>query len=136
MRRASRTAGRSTPLQVEPRIREYWGWIAWALYLLVTLDLLTTFYAAAVVGPQAESNPVMAWLIVQPLSVVVAINVGVVVLAAVFFRCLMGTLRRTPAPYDRYFAVVIEVWLGGLLAAGLFVFANNVAVIVHGASLL
>lgn len=119
----------------ERRIQEYWSWIAVALFLLVTVDLLTTIYAAAVVGVGAESNPIMRWLLRQSLPILVGVNLAAVVLVTVGFAGLMRMLRRTPRPYARYFALGIEVWLGLLLAAGLFVFANNLVVIVYGASL-
>lgn len=121
---------------VDRRIGEYWQWIAVALFLLVTVDLLTTLYAVAVVGIGAEANPAMAWLLGQPLAVLVVVHIGVAVLACGFFYALMEMLRRTPEPYERYFAYAVELWLGLLVAAGLVVFANNVAVIVFGESLL
>ena len=124
------------PAVTESRIEEYWSWVAVALFLLVTVDLLTTLAAARAVGPGAEANPLVRWALDRSLSLLVAVNVAVVVLAAAFFWALMAMLRRTPAPYHRHFALVIELWLGALLAAGLFVFANNLVVVVFGASLL
>jgi hypothetical protein len=129
-------AARLWPIVDDGLYREYWSWVAVALFLLVTVDLLTTLFAAAVLGPAAESNPLMAWLIGQPLGVLVGVNVAVVVLATVFFYGVVRMLDRTPPPYDGYFAVVVELWLGALVAAGLFVFANNLSVIVLGDSLL
>lgn len=121
---------------VDPLIEEYWSWVAVALYLLVSVDLLTTLYAAADVGVGAETNPLMAWLLGQHLAVIVGVNVAVVVLAAAFFHALVEMLRATPPAYRRYFAAGIEAWLGGLVAAGLVVFANNLSVIVLGRGLL
>lgn len=121
---------------LEERIEEYWGWVAVALFLLVSLDLLTSLYAAADVGVAAESNPVMAWIIASPLPVILAVHLGVVVLAVGFFYGLMEMLRATPAPYHVPFAVGVELWLGGLVAVGLWIFANNLSVIVLGQSLI
>jgi hypothetical protein len=121
---------------LEPRITEYWSWVAVALYLLVTVDLLTTLYAAAAVGTEAEANPLVAWLIAQPVSVLVTVNLTTVVLVAAFFYGVMEMLRATPPRARPYFAGVIELWLGGLIAVGLFVFANNLSVIVLGRGLL
>ena len=126
----------ATATRLESRIEEYWSWAAVALYLLVTVDLLTTMFAAAELGIALESNPLMAWLLTRPLWVIVGVNLVAVVLAGVFFYGLMQTLRRTPSPYDRYLAGAVEAWLGGLVAAGLLVFTNNLAVIVLGRSLL
>lgn len=120
----------------ESRIEEYWDWIAVALFLLLGVDLLTTLAAARVVGVGAESNPLMRWLLGRDIVVVIAAHLVVVVLVTGCFRLLIGHLRRTPAPADRYFALLIEAWLGVLVAVGLGVFANNLTVIVLGQSLL
>ncbi len=40
-------------------MEEYWDWVAVALFLLVTVDMLTTMFAAAALGPVAEANPLM-----------------------------------------------------------------------------
>jgi hypothetical protein len=120
----------------ESRIEEYWDWIAVALFLLLAVDLLTTLAAARVVGPGAERNPLMRWLLGRDVVVVIAAHLVAVTLVTGCFRLLIGRLRRTPPPTDRYFALLIEVWLGVLVAVGLAVFANNLAVIVLGGSLL
>jgi len=120
----------------ESRIEEYWDWIAVALFLLLAVDLLTTLAAARLVGAGAERNPLMRWLLGRDLAVVVAAHLVATVLATGCFRLLIGRLRRTPSPADRYFALLIEAWLGVLVAVGLAVLANNLAVIVLGRSLL
>jgi hypothetical protein len=114
----------------------YWDWVAVAMFLLITVDLLTTLFAAASYGAGAESNPVVAWLLGQPVWLVVVVNLAAVVLNGVFFYALDEAMHATPEPYDRYFAAGVELWLGSLIAVGLFVFANNLVVIVHGASLV
>jgi len=119
-----------------PPIEGYWSWVAVALFLLITVDLLTSMYAAAVVDIDSEFNPVMQWLLGQPAVVIAAVNIGVVALAGLFFYGLRELLRYAPAPQRRVLAVVVELWLGLLVAAGLFVFVNNLAVIVLGESLL
>lgn len=121
---------------IAARIDEYWAWATAALFLLVTVDLLTTMYAAAVVGPGAEANPLIRWALGQPLPVLVGVNLGAVVFAAVVFRGLMETYRVTPARVRPYYGLLIEAWLGLLVAAGLAVFANNLSVIVLGESLV
>lgn len=120
---------------LEPRVREYWDWIAVALFLLTTIDMTTTMYAASLVGLGAEANPVVRWVLGQGFPAFVAVNLVAVCMVAVLFYGLVEMLQATPEPYDQYLAVSIETWLGGLLAAGLIVFANNLAVIVHGQSL-
>jgi hypothetical protein len=125
-----------TPGVTESRIEEYWDWIAVALFLLLSVDLLTSLAAARLVGAGAESNPLMRWLLGRTTLVVVGAHLGVVVLVTGFFRLLLDRLRRTPSPADYYFALLIEGWLGVLVAVGLGVFANNLSVIVLGRSLL
>ncbi|WP_277555645.1 hypothetical protein [Halobaculum limi] len=121
---------------ITDRVQEYWSWAAVALFLLITVDLLTTMYAAALVGIQYESNPVVRWALGQPVSVLVAMNLAATVIAVVVFYGLIETYRVTPAHARPYYGVVIETWLGLLVASGLFVFANNLSVIVLGGSLL
>ncbi|WP_280536318.1 hypothetical protein [Halopenitus sp. POP-27] len=116
--------------------REFWGWTGAALFLLITVDLLTSMYAVAVVGVEHESNPVMAWLLTRPVSVLAGVHLAAAGLLIVLFYGLAQLVRETPAPYRGPFKRLIEGFLGLLLAAGLFVFANNLAVIVYGRSLL
>lgn len=122
--------------QVQRRIEEYWEWVAVALFLLLSLDLLTTYYAAATVGTGAEANPLVAWLLGRSLAVVVAVHLAVAVLSVGCFAALMRLYRRTPRRYRGGFGLLIELWLGGLVAVGLAVVANNVSVVVLGRSLL
>lgn len=118
------------------RVEEYWDWFAMALFLLVTLDLLTTAGAIAEYGLDAEINPVIVWLVRQgPLAVLLA-HLVVVVLTTVAFAGVVRMLRRANPPYDIYLEYTVECWLGLLLLAGLVVFANNLSVIVLGRSLL
>ncbi|WP_251342898.1 hypothetical protein [Haloplanus halophilus] len=124
-----------TPDVTESRIEEYWDWIAVALFLLLTVDLLTTLAAARLVGRGAESNPLMRWLVGRSTLVVIGAHLAVVVVVTGFFRLLLDRLRLTPPPADHYFALLIEGWLGVLVAVGLAVFANNLAVIVLGRGL-
>ncbi|MFC7096357.1 hypothetical protein [Halobaculum marinum] len=121
---------------IADRVEEYWAWAAGALFLLVTVDLLTTMYAAAAVGRAAEANPLVRWALGHPLPVLVALNLAAVVLAAVVFHGVFETYRVTSPRVRPYYGLVIETWLGLLLAAGLAIYANNLTVIVLGASLL
>lgn len=130
------TRTRDDPDRIEPRIREYWSWIAVALFLLIPLDLLTSLAAASMYGLEAESNPIMAWLLARSLPVIVAVNLAAVGLAAGCFAGVAETLRRTPPPYRRYFALLVELWLALLVASGVALFANNFAVIILGRSLV
>ncbi|WP_318569635.1 hypothetical protein [Salinigranum marinum] len=115
---------------------EYWDWFAVALFLLVTVDLLTTLGAAARFGVGAEANPVVAALLAGPTWRLVAANLATVVAVTCGFAALLGLLRRTPLRQRPGFALAVEAWLGLLVAGGLIVFANNLTVVVHGVSLL
>jgi hypothetical protein len=118
------------------RGEEYWDWLTVALFLLVTVDLLTTLGAAARFGVGAEANPLVAALLSGPLWALVAANLVAVVVAAGGFAALLRLLQETPPRLQERFALTVELWLGLLVAGGLLVFANNLAVVVHGASLL
>lgn len=118
------------------RIGEYWDWIAVSLFLLVTVDMLTTMFAAERLGTAAEANPLMRWALEQGTTTLVAVNLAVVVLAVAFFYALVEMLERSPERLRRPLALAVEVWLGLLVFAGLLVLANNLAAIVLGASLL
>lgn len=122
--------------RLEQRIDEYWEWIAVALFLLLAVDLLTTLYAGARLGVEGEANPIMAWLLVQPVTLLIAVHLGAAFLAVACFYALMEMLRQAPPGVRPYFAFAVELWLGFLLTAGLLVFANNTAVIILGRSLL
>ncbi|MFB6176951.1 MAG: hypothetical protein ABEI99_07395 [Halobaculum sp.] len=132
----ARSGGGSADSSLSDRIEEYWNWIAVALFLLTTVDLLTTLFAAAVVGTASEANPLVRWLLRRSLVDLVVVNLLAVVLAALGFRGIVATFERTPPRLRPYYAVVIEAWIGLLLAVGLGVFANNLSVIVLGRSLL
>lgn len=117
-------------------IREYWDWFAVALFVLITLDMLTTRFAASIAGPEAEINPIMLWVLEQNVMVLTGVNLAAGLIATGSFYVLMQLLEVSHPPYDRYLGLGIEIWLGGLIAAGLFVFANNMTVIVHGRSII
>lgn len=107
-----------------------------ALFLLITLDMISSRYAAVTAGPMAEANPIMRWVLRQDVIVLTTVNLLAGMIAVGSFYLLMRLLESSQPPYDRYLALGIELWLGGLIAVGLFVFANNIAVIVHGQSIL
>ena len=120
----------------DPEVSEKAAWTAVALFLLVSLDLLTSLSAAAVVGVDREVNPLMAWLLSGSFAVLVGVHLAVLVVAGTLFYGLAELVRTTPPRYRRPFQVVIEAFLGLLVAAGLFLLANNVAVVVRGSSLV
>jgi hypothetical protein len=122
--------------RTHPDESEYWSWVAGALYILLTADLLTTLYAADIHGVAAEANPYMRWALGEGLSVVVILNVSALVVLAGLFAGYFRLLRTAEGTEAWVLARSFEVWIGGVIAVGLFVFANNLAVIVYGRSLI
>jgi hypothetical protein len=102
------------------RLEEYWDWFAVALFVLITVDMLTTMYAAAHAGPAAEANPFMRWAIGQGVLAMTAVNLAATVLAVGIFYGLMRLFEDAGQPWDRYAAVGVELWLGTLIAGGLW----------------
>lgn len=117
------------------KIDEYWDWVVVALFLLITVNLLTSMYAMAAVGLEHESNPLMAWLFSQSLAVIITAHIGVAIVASLLFYLLFELVRLTPDPYRGIVMLSVETFLGLLIAIGLFVFANNLTTIVFGQSL-
>jgi len=128
-------ASRIVPTDVEARRPEYWSWIAVVLFLLLAVDLLTTTVAVQQFGLAAEGNPVMQWLLAQGPGVVLAAHLAVVVLVAAFCYGAIETIAVAETPTRGRLALVFEVWIGLLVSAGLFLFANNLSAIVLRASL-
>ncbi|MFB6132818.1 MAG: hypothetical protein ABEJ44_05370 [Halanaeroarchaeum sp.] len=117
-------------------LEEYWDWFAVALFILITVDMVTTVYAAWYVDAAAEANPLMRWAIGRGMVTVTIVNLVATGVAVGGFNTLMQVVEATDPPYDRIVALGVEVWLGLIISGGLFVFANNLFVIVHGQSLL
>jgi len=123
--------------RVDPGVRrEYWSWVAAALYLLLSVDLLSTLYAAASYGAAAEANPYVQWALANGVAVLVGLNLAALLALAALFYGYMRLLAATRGVEAWMLARGFEAWVGCLLAAGLFVFANNLSVVVHGRSLL
>lgn len=121
---------------LDTRVSEYWNWIAVSLFLLTTVDMITTMYAVHLFGVVDEANPLIRWSLLEGPLIFASLNLLALVLVTVLFDQVMRMLAATPEPFDRYLAVLIEVWLGGLLAVGLLVFANNLMVIFFESSLI
>lgn len=117
------------------RRREYWSWAAGALYILLTLDLITTLYAASIYGPSAEANPWMRWALQEGVETLVLVNLAALVVLAILFYGMIELTVRAPERYQQSIALTFEVWLALVLAVGLVVFANNLSVIILGENL-
>ena len=125
---------RTRPL--ERRLETYWRWFAIVLFVVITLDMLTTMYATDAVGLQAEANPLIRMALERGVLWYTALNLVVLFVSVGGFKVLSRVAQASDPPYDRYFERVLQLWLGLLLAAGLFVFVNNLSVIVYGQSLV
>jgi len=117
-------------------LEEYWSWTGAALYLLLPVDLLTTLYAVALYGLTAEANPIVRRALGHDVPRLVAINLAVLAVAVLLVTAYMRLLGRTRGVEAWVLARSFELWVGSLLAAGLFVFANNLSVIFLGRSLI
>jgi len=117
-------------------IEEYWSWTAGALYLLLTLDLLTTIYAAGLYGHAAEANPLVRQALDAGVPSLVVLNLLALLAVAALVYGYIELLTAVRGVRAWVMARSFELWVGGLVAAGLFVFANNLSVIVLGGSLV
>lgn len=126
----------STRTGLEPRVDGYWGWVAVALFLLLAVDFFTSAYAASAVGLEHEINPLVSWLLAQPIAVVIGAYAVVGALVVALFAVLFELVRGLPAGYRGSVALWIEAFLGLLVAVGLFALANNLLVIGFGRSLI
>lgn len=107
------------------------GWVAVALSRLFSVDLLRSC-AAAVVGTDAEANPLAVRLLDEPLGVLLGVHLLVTPATVGRFVGLMRLYRRTPASRRRGFDLLTECWPGLLVAAGLLVSVNDLPVPVRG----
>jgi len=124
------------PIPSHRRHQEYWDWVAVALFLLLSVDLLTTVFAVKVAGVAGEANPIVAWAFERGMGWLLGINLLALLVLVALFHGLITLARRSPEPLDDVVALSFEVWIGGLIAAGLFVFANNLVVILEGRDLV
>ncbi|MFW5905778.1 MAG: hypothetical protein ACOCUO_02935 [archaeon] len=118
------------PVPRRKRPDEYWSWAGVALFLLLTVDLLTTLVASHVVGIHAEANPIVRWALERGVEWLVVVNLGALVLLVVLFYGLIRLTLETPEPYDTVVATSFEVWIGLLVGSGLVIFANNLLVVL------
>jgi len=139
-----RRQDQSTPntSSVSPRplarrqIDVYWRWFAISLFLLLPVDLLTTYGAAAQYGLAYEVNPLMRWLLPRGIIAITVVHIGLVAVSAVGFWGILVAIKRTPPPLRRPLVRGLEAWLALLIVAGVLVVMNNLAVIVVGESLV
>lgn len=121
---------------LERRIRLWWVWFALALYLLITIDMITTMGSIAKYGIAVEGNPLMQRLFQQGLLAVVVVNLAVTAFAGGCFQAVVSLVRRMAPARARYFAYCVEAWLGILVLGGMLLALNNLGALLFGYSLL
>ena len=122
--------------EVRRRHQRYWKWFARALFLLLTLDILTTLLATAVYGTDAEINPFMVWLIELGPVVLILVHLLALVGVTLAFSQVIKVIESVASPADVALEVLLEIWLGLLLTAGFVIVINNLFVIVFGRSVV
>lgn len=115
---------------------EYWSWVSIALYLLIPLDLLTTIYAAKLYGIIHESNIIMRFLLDKNPIFLTTIHILLLIMVAFFFYFIELLYEKTNGKEELFFEKIIEVYLGLLIAFGLFIFSNNLTIIILGRDLI
>ncbi|GGL53280.1 DUF5658 family protein [Halocalculus aciditolerans] len=116
----------------EQRRRRYWRRAGLALFVLLTVDLLTTALAVRAYGVGGEANPIMAYLLGSGFAVLLGVHLAVLAVLAALFYALIELAVRAPSPFDEVVAASFEVWSALLVVAGVVVAANNLAVVFFG----
>ena len=118
------------PVPHRDRPDEYWSWAGVALFLLLTVDLLTTMFASRTIGIHAEANPIVRWALERGVVVLVSVNLLALLVLGLLFYGLIRLTIEAPEPYNDVVATGFEVWIGFLVASGLVIFANNLLVML------
>jgi hypothetical protein len=117
-------------LDIDRHVERWWFLFAVALFLLIPLDLFTTFLAITKHGTVVEANPVMRWLFEQGIVVVTVVNLFVAGLTVYMFHAALGRIRNAPPSYHSTLISVVHVWIAVLLVAGVVLTTNNLLVFV------
>ncbi|HKJ59766.1 MAG TPA: hypothetical protein VKA37_11080 [Halobacteriales archaeon] len=127
-------AAHTRPL--ERRLETYWWWFAVVLFVVITLDMVTTMYATNSLGLAAEANPLIRLALERGVLEYTLLNLASLGVTIGGFTVLTRVVRGSEPPYSQYFEVVLKLWLGSLFAVGVFVVVNNLLVILYGKSLV
>lgn len=123
-----------TPLSANDE--SYWQWFAVALFLLIPVDMLTTAGAIARHGVGGELNPLMRTAFQRGTPALLGLNLAAVVLTTGGFGLVLVMFRRAPYWMHPYLDRWLQLWLGLLVSAGLFVAVNNLLALAVGETLL
>lgn len=113
----------------ERRVRRWWIGFTIALFLLLPLDLLTTFVSVSRHGLGVEANPVMWWLLNHGILVVTVAHLAVIVAAVVGFDRAIGAIRRSPAATRGQLSAGVDAWVAFVVAGGVVLVVNNLLAI-------
>lgn len=110
--------------------RNCWLYFGIALGLLLWIDLATTLAAAHFYGVGAEANPIMRMLLERGIGVVVLIHLVIFVIAVIGFHLIVLSGQRLDPVRQMRFRNICVGWIGLLIVAGIFVVANNLALVL------
>lgn len=120
----------STAVDLDRYVPTWWVLFGAALFLLIPLDLLTTYAAVSKHGMVVEANPLMRYLLGQGLAVVTLVNIVVVAVVTGLFQLALTRIRRAPETSQRALMHTVNLWVGVLLLAGIALVTNNLLVVI------
>lgn len=115
---------------IDRRVRRWWVGFTVALFLLLPLDLLTTFVSVSRHGLGVEANPVMWWLLHHGMLVLTVVHLAVVVAVVVGFDRAISAIRRAPAATRAQLATGVDAWVAFVVAGGVALIVNNLLAIL------
>jgi hypothetical protein len=122
--------------QVTRRVAQYWRWFAIVVFLLIPVDMLMTLLGQAAVGTAGEANPLMRWALEQGIATLVIVNIVAASLAVGVIHALLWLVPWMGPEVRPYFGVMLESWIGLGLTTGLWLFLNNLTVVLFRENLL
>jgi len=115
---------------IERRVRRWWIGFTVALFLLLPLDLLTTFLSVSKHGLGVEANPVMSSLLSHGMLVLTVAHLAVIVAVVVGFDRAISAIRRAPTGTRGQLATGVDAWVAFIVAAGVALVVNNLLTVL------
>lgn len=119
----------SSGVELDRYVPTWWLLFGAALFLLIPLDLLTTYAAISKHGMVVEANPLMRYLLEQGIVVVTVVNIVVVAVVTGMFHVALTRIQRAPERSHRALTHTVNLWVGVLLLAGIVLVTNNLLVV-------
>lgn len=108
------------------REKKYWSTVGLVLFVLLSLDLLTTSYAVVNVGIEYESNEIMQFILQQNISFIIYVHLAALLSSVSFFYVLYYKVYQDLENNKRrVFSLMMKGFLYLLFIIGLFVILNN-----------